>query len=80
MFLQINLDASFMNETNVQSTAARNFFPGQQIQHARPIKLNGPVHVLCKILDKIAASATEEKLSELLLNTKEAIKLRISLE
>ncbi len=80
MLLQVHSDASFMNETKARPTADGHFFLGNKIKPNRPIYLNGPIHVLCKVLDKIAASAAEAELGSLFLNVQETIKFRIALE
>ena len=80
MLLQVHSDASFMNEIKTRSIAAGIFFLGNKINPNMPIYLNGPIHVLCKVLDKIAASAAETELGSLFLNVQETIKFKIALE
>ena len=45
-----------------------------------PIKLNGAVHTLCKILKFVAASAAEAELGALFLNLKQGRIIRLTLE
>ena len=45
-----------------------------------PIKLNGAVHTLCKILKFIAASAAEAELGALFMNVKQGRIMRLTLE
>ena len=45
-----------------------------------PIKLNGAVHTLCKILKFVAASAAEAELGALFMNVKQGQIMRLTLE
>ena len=46
----------------------------------KPIKLNGAVHTLCKILKFVAASAVETELGALFMNVKQGRLMRLTLE
>ena len=79
MILQVNSDASYMNETKARSTASGNYFLSNNIKYGKTIFLNGAIHTLCKIIG-VAASAAEAELGSLFLNTQETVKLCIALQ
>ena len=57
-----------------------HYFMGWMPVTNEPIKLNGVVHTLCKILKFVAASAAEAELGALFLNIKQGRIMRLTLE
>ena len=83
MQLHVHSDASYLCEPKAASHVGGFFFldgkddpsPG-----APPPKLNGPVHVISKILPMVVASAAEAELGGLFLNGQDGAVLRNTLE
>ena len=80
MILNVHSDASYLSESRARSRASGRFFLGSLPQPNEPIKLNGPIHDLCVILQLVAASAAEAELGALFLNTAQAKIIRLILE
>ena len=80
MILNIHSDASYLTAPKSRSRAGGHFFLGSLPVGGQPIKLNGAIHSLCKILKFVAASAAEAELGALFLNAQEAKIMRITLE
>ena len=68
-----------MNETREHSTASGHYLLGNKIKSGKLIFLNGTIHTLCKIIG-VAASAAEDELESLFLNTQETVRLQIALK
>ena len=51
MILNIHSDASYLSEQNGRSRASGHYFMGWMPVANEPIRLNGAVHTLCKILN-----------------------------
>ena len=79
MILQIHSDASYLTALKSRSRAGGHFFLGSVPFNNVPIKLNGTIHYLCKILRFVASSAEEAELGALFLNAREAKILCITL-
>ena len=80
MILNIYADSSYLSELNDGSHAPDNFFLGWMPVTNKPIKLNGTVHTLCKILKFVATSAVEVELRALFMNIKQGQIMRLTLE
>eukprot|EP00804_Cyclotella_cryptica_P001981 CCRYP_007398-RA/>CCRYP_007398-RA protein AED:0.47 eAED:0.47 QI:0/0/0/1/0/0/2/0/224 len=72
MVLNVHSHVSYLSVQDAKSRAAGIFFLGSIPQNKEPIKLNGAIAVLCRILKFIASSAAEAELGALFLNAKEA--------
>ena len=79
MILNIHYDALYCSAGRGRGWAGGYFFLGSIPVKGQPIKLNGNIHITCDILKLIAASAAEDELRALFLNTREAKILRITL-
>ena len=79
MILQFHSDASYMNETKECSAASGHYLLGNKIKYGKPIILNGNIHTLCKIIG-VSASAAEDELGSIFLNTQETVKLQTDLQ
>ena len=83
MILSICSDAAYLVLPNARSRAAGYFFltdlPNATNTLLTP-KLNGAVHVLCKTLRSVAASASEAETGSLFLNAQEAVPMITALE
>ena len=84
MILHVHSDASYLSESEARSRAAGFFYlsSDQDVTppNATPAPLNGPVHILCKIINNVMSSATEAEVAGLFLNGQDAIMLRNTLE
>ena len=80
MILNVHSDASYLSAKNSKSRAAGHFFLGWKPDDKRPIRLNGPILMLCTIFKFVAASVVEAKLGAIILNAKEAKIIRLTLE
>ena len=82
MILAVCSDAAYLVLPNARSRAAGHFFltdlPGAISSPPNP-KLNGAVHVLCKTIRTVAASASEAETGSLFLNAQEAVPMRTAL-
>ena len=79
MILNVHSDASYLTAPNARSQAGGHFFLGSLPESNKPIKLNGPIHLLCSVLKFVASSAAEAELGALFLNAREAKVMRIAL-
>ena len=83
MVLAVCSDAAYLVLPNARSRAAGHFFltnlPGATGSPPSPVR-NGPVHVLCKTLRTVAASAAEAEIGSLFLNAQDAVPIRTALE
>jgi hypothetical protein len=80
MIMNIHSDASYLLEANAHSQACGHFFMGWKEDPTKPIKLTGAFFTICAILSFVVASATKAKLGALLLNCKQAVIFRLTLE
>ena len=75
---------SYLSESEARSRAAGFFYlsSNQDVTPptAKPAPLNGPVHILCKIINNVMSSATEAEVAGLFLNGQDAVMLRNTLE
>ncbi|KAI2492390.1 Reverse transcriptase (RNA-dependent DNA polymerase) [Fragilaria crotonensis] len=82
MVLAVCSDAAYLVLPNARSRAAGYFFltnlPSATSSPPSP-KLNGAVHVLCKTIRTVAASASEAETGSLFLNAQEAVPMRTAL-
>ena len=82
MILAVCSDAAYLVLPNARSRAAGHFFltdlPSATSSPPNP-KLNGAVHVLCKTIRTVAASASEAETGSLFLNAQEAVPMRTAL-
>jgi hypothetical protein len=83
MILSVCSDAAYLVLPNARSRAAGLFFlanrHGATSTPPAP-KPNGPVHVLCKTLRTVAASASEAETGALFLNAQEAVPMITALQ
>ena len=84
MVLHVHSDASYLSESEARSRAAGFFCLSSNKDvtppNAEPAPLNGPVHILCKIINNVMSSATEAEVAGLFLNGQDAVMLRNTLE
>ena len=82
MVLAVCSDAAYLALPNARSRAAGHFFltdlPSATSLPPNP-KLNGAIHVLCKTIRTVAASASEAETGSLFLNAQEAVPIRTAL-
>ena len=83
MILAVCSDAAYLVLPNARSRAAGHFFlttlPSATSSPPNPIA-NGAIHVLCKTIRTVAASASEAETGSLFLNAQEAVPLITALE
>jgi hypothetical protein len=85
MVLHIESDASYLSAAKARSRAAGYHFLSDRPSNpldptAAPPMANGAVNVLCTVMGKVLASATEAELAALFHNGREACLLRTTLE
>lgn len=80
MILAVHSDASFMNKPKAHSTAAGFFWLKNKDEQETKMKLNGAIQVILQIIKLVCASTAESELAALFINSKEAIKLKRTLE
>ena len=85
MHLWIHSDASYLTEPKARSRAGGFFYlskkPNLPIDPSQPAPPdNGPILILCKILDTIMSSAQEAETGAAFVNTRKAIPMRQTLE
>ena len=80
MVLNIHSDASCLSEPGTRSRSSGHIFLGWLPSKNQPIRLNGAIFALCKILEIVAASAAEVELGALFMNIKEGRTLKLTLE
>jgi hypothetical protein len=82
MVLAVCSDAAYLVLSNARSRAAGQFFltdlPSATSSPPNP-RLNGAVHILCKTIRTVAASASEAETGSLFLNAQEAVPIRTAL-
>ena len=83
MILHVHSDASYLSVNKARSRAGGVHFlsdliPNPQDPDYVPI-MNGILHVVCKILKNIMASAAEAELGALFINAREAVPIRTTL-
>ena len=80
MTLQVHSDASYLSAPNSRSRAGGYFFMGTHNDHPDVNAfVNVPVHVECKIMKNVLASAMEAEIGALFLNCQQAEILRTTL-
>ena len=79
MILNVHSDASYLSAGNGRSRAGGYFFMGSLPRDGEPIQLNGNIAVTCAILKLVASYSAEAELGALLLDTKEARIVRLTL-
>jgi len=79
MVLNIHSDASYLSERGARSRASGHYFLGSIPQDGQPIKLNGAIFELCKLLPFVATSAAEAELGALFMNSQEGRIIRLTL-
>jgi hypothetical protein len=83
MVLAVCSDAAYLVLPNARSRAAGHFFLTTNASLQGPTsqpKLNGPLHILCKTIRTVAASAAEAETGALFLNAQTAIPIITSLQ
>jgi hypothetical protein len=84
MILHVHSDASYLSESQARSRAGGLFYlsdkPATERPSAKPPNLNGAVHITCKIMSHVLASATEAEVGALFYNAQEACILRQTLQ
>jgi hypothetical protein len=83
MILSVCSDAAYLVLPNARSRAAGLFFLSDRhstTSNPPSPKLNGPIHVLCKTLRTVAASASEAETGALFLNAQEAVPMITALQ
>ena len=81
MILNVHSDASYIVcAPKARSRAGGYFFLGSIPRDAKPIIINGAIHITCTILKLVAASAAEAEFGALFLNAQEAKVILIVLE
>ncbi len=80
IILNIHSDASYLTAPKSRSRAGGHFSLGSVPVDGQPIKLNGAIHSLCKILKFVAASVAEAELGALFLNAQESKIMLITLK
>jgi hypothetical protein len=79
MVLNIHSNASYLSTSCARSCAGGYFFLGSLPVDSDPIKLNGAIHIMCRILKLVAASTAKANLGALFLNSQEAKVLCLTL-
>jgi hypothetical protein len=82
MKLHIYSDASYLSEPKARSRVGGYFFLDgkEDPQPGKPPKLNGAIHVECRIMKNVMASAAEAETGGLFINAQEATYIRRVLE
>jgi hypothetical protein len=80
MILNVHSDASYLSAPKARSRAGDYFFLGSIPRDAKPIIINGAIHITCTILKLVATSAAEADLGALFLNAQEARVICVVLE
>ncbi len=80
MILNVHSNASYLSAPKAHSRAGGYFFLGSIPRHAKPIIINGAIHITCTIFKLVVASAAEAELGALFLNAQEAKVIRLVLE
>ena len=81
MILCVISDAAYLVLPNARSRAAGLFFLSNHTDpHAPNPTPNGPIHVLCKTIKGVPASASEAETGGLFLNAQEAVPIITALE
>jgi len=80
MVMNIHLDASYLSAPNSHSRACGHFFLGWLPVNGVPIRLNGPFHTLCSILQLVVASAAKAELGALFLNCQKGMIFQLTLK
>ena len=85
MILHVESDASYLSEDEARSRAAGYFYLSNQTRNlqdpdaASPL-MNGAIHIFCRILQEVMASAAEAEIGALFHNARDACPLRIMLQ
>ena len=83
MILHVHSDASYLSEPKARSRVGGFFFLGDTIPNiataTNPIRVNGALHVECRILKHVVASAAEAECGGLFHNRQTTIPLRTTL-
>ena len=72
MILNAHSDASYLSAPKAGSRACGHFFMGWVPEEKIPIRINGTMQTLCKVLKFMVASVVEAELGALFMNFKEA--------
>jgi hypothetical protein len=80
MIMNVHLDALYILEADACSRACGHFFMGLSPIDGDPIWLNGAFFTICAILWFVVTPTAKAKLGALLLNCKEGIIFRLTLE
>jgi len=82
MILHIHSDASYLSASKGRSIASGYFFLNGHPSKDKPdaLHMNGPVHVVCKTMKQVLASAAEAELGTLFYNCQDACSIRTALE
>jgi hypothetical protein len=80
MILNVHSDASYLSAPKARSRAGGYFFHSRIPQDAKPIIINGAIHITCTILKLVAASTAEAELGALSLNAQKAKVIHLVLE
>ena len=80
MILNIHYDALYFSKLGARSRASGHFFIGWLSNRKKPIRLNGVISTLYKILKILAASAVGADLGALVVKIKEGRTLKLALE
>eukprot|EP00957_Ditylum_brightwellii_P147068 11197976-Ditylum_brightwellii.AAC.1 len=67
MVLHIHSNASFMSEKEVWSSAGGHFFLSEHTDDpatatADEMPLNGPMHIVCEVMENVMASSAEAEI------------------
>jgi hypothetical protein len=79
MILRIHSDASYLTEPGARSRAGGHFYLSKAA-NVPPPPLNGPIQKLVNIIRAVMSSAAEAEVGALILNCKEGVGTRITLE
>ena len=80
MVLHVHSDGSYLSAPKARSRAAGYFFLSDNPIQPQQAKMNGTVHVLCKIIKSVLGSAAECEIASAYMNAQEAVPMRNTLE
>ena len=80
MMLQMHIDDSYMSAPKARIRASGFFFLSNNPVQPNQSKLNGAIHMLCKIIKSLVWSAAESEIASAFLNAHGEIPLRNTLE
>lgn len=79
MVLHVHSDGSYLSVNKSRSRAGGYYFLSSNDSEPNKATKNGAIHVLCKILQNVMASAAETEIASAFENAKEAIPMRNAL-